>query len=462
MRDRPVQFAGVRTDEALNIIGEPLMLFAKPADDYLPHPDACMITGITPQQAMREGVCEAEFIRRIHAELAQPGTCGVGYNSIRFDDEVTRYTLYRNFFDPYTREWQNGNSRWDIIDMLRLARSLRPEGIEWPNYEDGRPSMKLEHLTEANGIEHSAAHDALSDVYATIALARLVRERQPKLYDYVLKMRDKRRVAEMLDVISHKPVLHVSSKYPAEYGNLAVVAPLVQHPTNKNGVIVYDLREDPSTLIELDVEAIRERLFTPASELPKGERRIPLKVIHTNKCPVLAPASMLNPEEAERWQIRGGDCRNHLAMLREAEGLVLKVQQVFASPGFEPRTDPDLMLYSGGFFGPGDKRAMDSIRATKPDKLGLLELAFQDGRLEEMLFRYRARNYSETLNEDEQERWEQYRHQRLISPETGQLGFDDFYTRLNELALEPGITEAKRHLLEELAAYGESIYPIQV
>ncbi len=75
---------------------------------------------------------EAEFIARIHAELAHPGTCGVGYNSIRFDDEFTRYTLYRNFYDPYAREWQNGCSRWDIIDMLRLTRALRRRGSSGP------------------------------------------------------------------------------------------------------------------------------------------------------------------------------------------------------------------------------------------------------------------------------------------------------------------------------------------
>ena len=141
-RDRPVQFAGVRTDAELNIIEEPVMLYCAPSDDIVPNPEACLITGITPQHALEEGVCEAQFIRRIHDELSRPGTCGVGYNSIRFDDEVTRYTLYSNFYDPYAREWQNGCSRWDIMDMLRLTRALRPDGIVWPTYEDGSPGLK--------------------------------------------------------------------------------------------------------------------------------------------------------------------------------------------------------------------------------------------------------------------------------------------------------------------------------
>ena len=168
--DKPSQFAGIRTDLDLNIIGEPEMFYCQPPQDYLPQPEACLVTGITPQKALREGLTEAEFAERIHSLFSQPNTCVAGYNSIRFDDEVTRYLLYRNFYDPYAREWQNGNSRWDIIDMIRACYALRPEGIEWPTVErDGQQvvSFRLELLTKANGIEHEAAHDAMSDVYAT-------------------------------------------------------------------------------------------------------------------------------------------------------------------------------------------------------------------------------------------------------------------------------------------------------
>jgi exodeoxyribonuclease-1 len=193
-RDRPAQFAGVRTDASLNIIGKPLMAYCRPGDDLLPHPEACLVTGITPQQARAQGVCEAEFFELIHQQLSHPGTCGVGYNNIRFDDEITRYGLFRNFFDPYAREWQNGNSRWDTIDMVRLTHALRPEGIEWPTREDGTPSFRLEQLTLANNIAHQGAHDALSDVYASIDLARLVRARQPRLFDFALELRNKKKL----------------------------------------------------------------------------------------------------------------------------------------------------------------------------------------------------------------------------------------------------------------------------
>jgi len=459
--DRPVQFAGIRTDWELNPIGEPLMLYCRPADDFLPQPEACLITGITPQQALREGVCEAEFIARIHAELAAPGTCGVGYNSLRFDDEVTRYTLYRNFFDPYGREWQNGNSRWDLIDVLRMARALRPDGIVWPTYADGSPSLRLEDLSRANGLAHEAAHDALSDVYATIAVARLVRQAQPKLFEYALKLRDKRYAASLLDVTRYKPVLHISSKYPAEQGNAALIAPLAAHPVNRNAVIVYDLSVDPTPLLSLPAQQIRARLYTPSAQLAEGEARIPLKLVHLNKSPMLAPANLLNAEEAARLQISGERCRKHLGMLRAAAGLTEKLHQVFTEAAFDAGGDPDLMLYSGGFFGPGDRAAMDQVRATPPELLAELQPAFQDGRLEEMLLRYRARNYPDTLSGGEQRQWEIWRRQRLIEqPPRGALNFEAFYARLNQLAAELGGERDKLHLLEELAAYGESIYPV--
>ncbi|MBN4065578.1 exodeoxyribonuclease I, partial [Desulfocapsa sp. AH-315-G09] len=261
-RDRPAQFAGIRTDTELNIIGKAQVNYCKPAQDVLPEPQACLITGLTPQAALADGLCEAEFMAEIYREFMQPGTCGVGYNSLRFDDEFTRYGFYRNFFDPYAREWRNGNSRWDIIDMLRLTHALRPEGIEWPTNEDGVTSFRLEALTSANNISHEGAHDALSDVHATISLARLVRDRHPKLYDYLFDMRDKRKVAGSLNLREQQTVLHVSSMFPAKTGCISPVIPLAPHPTNKNGIIIFDLRHDPEALLSLDVEEIQKRLFT--------------------------------------------------------------------------------------------------------------------------------------------------------------------------------------------------------
>ncbi len=462
-RDRPVQFAGLRTDFDLNPIGEPLVIYARPANDYLPQPMACLITGITPQEALEKGVPEREFIRAIHAELAQPGTCGVGYNSLRFDDEVTRYTLYRNFYDPYAREWRDGNSRWDIIDMLRACHALRPEGIEWPLREDGLPSFRLEELTRANSIAHEGAHDALSDVYATIAVARLVREKQPKLFDYVLRSRDKNAAAAMLDIASMKPVLHVSGMFGAARDHTALIAPLAAHPANRNEVLCVDLMADPALLIEGTPDEIRERLFAPSDSLADGQERPGLKTVRLNKCPVLVTAKMADAETAARLGLSGDQCRANLAALRacrdrDPKAFTAKIQAVYAGREFPPETDPDRMLYSGGFFPDSDRKLMQSVVDSSPQQLAERSFPFEDPRLPEMLFRYRARNFPETLDADEMAQWEEFRFARLTDPEAGAgLCMEQFQEQIEQLLESGELPEAKQQVLYQLLNYGDML-----
>ena len=326
-RDRPAQFAGLRTDAELNEIGAPVMWFCRPAPDTLPDPESVLVTGILPQQALQQGLPEHEFAARIEAELARDGTVGVGYNSIRFDDEVTRFLFWRNLIDPYAREWQNGCGRWDLMDVVRCTWALRPEGIEWPTYGDGtmqgRPSFRLEHLTAANGLAHEAAHDALSDVRATLALARLIKRRQPRLWDFCLKLRKKDAV--WAEIGSGRPFVHLSGRYPVERGCLAIVWPLAAHPTNKNELIVWDLAQDPRQLAGLDAETVRRRLYTRQDELPEGVQRLPIKTIHVNKSPiVIGKLGVLEPGQ--------------LGSIDQALALVNAVADEHAPvrPGFEP------------------------------------------------------------------------------------------------------------------------------
>ena len=456
--DRPSQFAGIRTDQELNVIGDPLVIYCKPAADVLPNPEACLITGISPQLAREKGLPEAEFIARIHAEMAVPGTCTVGYNSIRFDDEVTRYTLYRNFYDPYAREWQNGNSRWDLIDMVRVCCALRPAGIEWPRHDDGTPSFKLEHITAANGISHEAAHDALSDVLATIAVAKLLKQKQPKLFDYLLQLRDKRKVMQMIDLGSHKPLLHTSSMFGGERYCTTLVMPLAMHPSNKNAVISYDLSVDPTPLIDSDAATIRERLYTPQAQLPEGVARIPLKAIHSNRCPVVATSKLLDDDVAARIHLDLPAARRHYQQLRKAQGLEAKLQQVFADNQFSDSKDPDVMLYGGGFFSAHDKSVMEQVRGSMPDQLREQLFNFQDQRLPEMLFRYRARNFPDSLTSEEQLRWQDFCFERLTNPEAGaSLVMDDYQAIIEQKQQDPSLLPQQRQLLDQLLEYGDEL-----
>ncbi|GAB3016742.1 exodeoxyribonuclease I [Bowmanella dokdonensis] len=457
-KDHPAQFAGIRTDLALNPIGKPIKLFCQIPNDYLPHPQACLITGITPQQSLRDGLPEADFIARIDQQFSQPNTCVVGYNNLRFDDEVTRYTLYRNFFDPYAREWQQGNSRWDIIDMVRACYALRPEGIEWPMRQDGTPSFKLEELTRVNGIEHQDAHDAMSDVYATIALARLIKAKQPKLYQYLFELRNKQKVLAQLDWHRMTPLVHVSSKLPASQGCCTWIAPVSPHPKNKNAIIVLNLALDPTPLESLDAEELRAKLYQPSSDLDEGEQRLPIKLVHINKCPVLAPAKTLTAENAARLGIDREACLKNLERLRQIPALVQKLQDVFdTEPGGE-QGDPDHALYTGGFFTDADRSRAEQIRQMQPDQMVGLDWQFDDPRLQVMLFRYRARNYPHSLDAQEAEKWQRHRQFRLLDPSSpASIHMDEYLQEIEQLAGQHQQDVNKLAILRALYQYAQSI-----
>ncbi len=457
-RDRPVQFAGLRTSLDLQPIGEPVMFYGALAGDILPHPDACLITAISPQDAAREGVTESEFAARVHEQLAAPGTCTVGYNSLRFDDEFTRHLLYRNFYDPYAREWEHGNSRWDLIDLARMCHALRPQGITWPQRDDGTPSFRLEHLAQANHLEQEHAHDALSDVHALLDLARLIRLRQPRLWDWYYALRRKQKVYDLLDLVQQTPVVHVSSRYPASRGCLSVIAPLAQHPARPGEIIVYDLGTDPREWLELDAEAIADRVFTSRADLPEGVSRIPLRTVRANRVPALAPLSALQGVDTARLQLDLPACLRHAELLRAASGIVDTVCRVFEQAATLPAPeDPELGLYGGGFLADRDRALLATVRATPPGQLRGLATAFHDPRYATLLLRYRARNWPETLDADEQATWQAFRRARLTrhTPLTS-LTLEEYFSRIRELR---GEASAQRQLplLDQLEAWGEGV-----
>lgn len=447
--DRAVQVAGIRTDADLNEIDQPLNLYCHPADDILPHPMACLITGINPGRLEDRGLGEAEFMTRTHAQLAQPGTCGAGYNSLRFDDEVTRYSLYRNFFDPYAREWQGGNTRWDLIDVVRAAYALRPEGIVWPE-EEGRVTLKLERLTAANGIDHGQAHDALSDVRATIALARLIRDKQPKLYEWLFNLRTKQRVLDQVRLL--QPMVHISGRFSAARHYLGVVLPLAWHPKNRNALIVYDLHYDPQPLMDMDAGALRQLLYTRREDLPAGQLPIGLKLIHVNRCPVVAPMNVVRAQDQARLQLDMPQYQVHAARLIDAAQVWQdKLSTIYASEDFTPSEDPEQQLYDG-FLGERDRQLCERVRLSDPEQLGKDEWPFDDPRLPELLFRYRARNFPNTLSVPEQQRWQVFCQERLSDPAKGApLTLDGFMMAAQELSRSA--TPAQLKLLDEWQRY---------
>jgi len=455
-RTRIAQFAAQRTDAELNPVGEPVSLFCRPARDLLPSPGAAVVTGLTPQRCEREGLIEAEFTARVQELLAEPGTCAVGYNSLRFDDEFLRFSLYRNFHDPYEREWRNGNSRWDLLDLMRLCYALRPEGIEWPVGADGRVSFKLELLARANGLEQNQAHEALSDVRALIALARRVRQAQPRLFDYYLTFRDKRRAATLLDPLKARLVLHVSGRFPVEQRCAALVLPLAVDPVVATRVAVVDLAADPQALIEFDADEVADRVFTPVADLPEGEARIPLKQVQSNRCPALVDIDHLRPGDIERLGLDLPRALAHAERLRAAPGIAEKVRRVFAKAAREP-SDADAALYDG-FPSDTDKRQFSRVRSASPDRLAGLASSFTDSRYRELLFRYRARNWPESLDAADLERWNDYRRNRLgFDSGLSEYSFETYRTEIAALrATQPGDGRIQS-LMDALEVWGSEI-----
>ena len=459
-RDRPAQFAAIRTDADLNVMGEPLVLYCQPAPDFLPDPQSCLITGITPQVCLERGIPEHQFAVQIEAAFAQDHTIGVGYNTIRFDDEITRFMLWRNLMDPYAREWKNGCGRWDLLDVVRTAHALRPEGLEWPAKAEGGVSFKLGDLAVANGLLHESAHDALSDVLATIALARKLKSVQPRLFEFCLGLHRKDRVMEELGLpasLQHaRPFWHVSGMFGVERGCLAMMWPLAMHPNNKNELLAWDLAHDPTELATLNAADLRLRLFTKAVDLPEGMTRLPLKSIHLNRSPmVMANLRVVSEAMAQRWGMNTAAQLDNAAQARDLPDMSGIWPEVFARPAAPP-LDVDEDLY-GGFVNDRDRRRLNEFRARTPAQMGHKRVAFDDVRLGELVFRYRARNFPETLSMTEAEQWHAHRADRLVR------GLDSARTGsqlLNEIDRLTENTDSRSEaLLGALVDYAAAIVP---
>ena len=455
---RIMQFAGQRTDMNLKPIGEPENLFIKLTPDVLPDPDAILITGITPQNTMVEGLTEVEFLRYFTDEIATPGTIFLGFNTVRFDDEFMRCLHYRNFYDAYEWQWQDGKSRWDLLDVVRMTRALRPDGINWPFSADGKATNRLELLTGLNNLSHEHAHDALSDVYATIEVARLIRNKQTKLFDFLLTMRDKRKVADVVD--GGQPFVYCSGQYPSEFQKTTVVAKICDHP-KRQGALVFDLRHDPSIYKDMSAEELAEAWKWKKDST---EARLPVKALQYNKCPAVAPLGVLDEKSQERLSIDREAIKKHWSLLQKMPNLEAKLckavdilDESFQTTLLANERQVDAQLYDG-FFGNQDKQAMRVVRAADPAELGDLGLHFEDKRLDALLPLYKARNFPSFLTTEERAQWDEFCKSQLMNG-GNHSRMAKYLNRLQDIANKGDLTDHQQYLLEELRLYAESIMP---
>ncbi len=456
---RVMQFAGQRTDLSLQPIGEPHNYLIRMSEDVLPEPDAVLITSITPQATIAEGIHEVEFLRLFHEQVATPDTIFVGYNTVRFDDEFMRYLHYRNFFDPYEWQWQNRKSRWDLLDMVRMTRALRPEGIEWPFDAAGKATNRLELIASLNKLDHASAHDALSDVGATIAVAQLIRTHQPKLFDFLLNARQKNEVAKL--VMQGQPFVYTSGKYDSEFEKTTVVGVLAEHPTTQ-GALVFDLRYDPEPFLKLDPAALAEAMRWRKDN---SGPRLPVKTLKFNRCPAVAPLSVLDAASQERLKLSPTTyLENHKKLMQiqdQLAGAVIQAIRLMDAGQqarlLENELEVDARLYEG-FFDESDRTKMSVVRAASVDDLSSLNTDFTDDRLTALMPLYKARNFPKSLTDEERKTWETFCERKLMSGGT-ESRMAKFFGRLAQLDEQSHLTEKQRYLLEELQLYAQSIMP---
>ena len=451
-----MQFAGIRTDADLNIIGEPDDILIKLSPDILPEPDAVLVHGVSPQQTLMDGITEAEFSRYFQDEIATPETVFIGFNSVRFDDEFMRYMMYRNFYEPYEWQWKDGRSRWDLMDALRMMRALRPDGIKWPVGEDGRPTVKLTSMTEINGLDHENAHTAIADVRATVELAKLVREKQPKMFDFLLSIRGKRDAAKIIE--SGVPFVYTSGKYSGDHLKTTLAYMLLKNP-RRDAAVVYDLRVDPTPFFAMTDEELAECWGRKWGE--EGTR-LPVKTVQYNRCPAVAPAGVLDAASQERIGLDMAACERHLALLKnnvpfadrigKAVGILDEKQ---ASLQLDD-AHVDTQLYDS-FWSERDRVMLHAVRTHPPATLADMLPKLTSKRMQKLLPLYKARNYPEFLTPEERDAWEVYRQEKLLGGGSGSA-FAKFMERLQGLAKDRTDSNSQ-YLLTELQLYAESIMP---
>lgn len=449
--NRISQFGGIRTDESLNIIpGSELKLYCKFTNDCLPSPESCLITGITPDICEQKGLIERDFIKKICKQFTHyNNTCIVGFNSIRFDDEFSRYTLYRNFIDPYAWHWKNNNSRWDIIDVVRMTYALKKDNsLNWVYDDNGMPSFKLDKLAPANDIKHDDAHDALADVYATIGIAKIIKEKQPKLFDYALKQRLKENVKKNIKFFN--PILHTSGMYPNKYSCTKLVSPICYHPYYKERVIVFDLNQNPTVLLDLSIEELQLRVFTKKNNLPKEVERIELKEIHFNKSPMFVNnIYKLDRKISTQLQIDMAKSLKNLETLKENKEMIIeKIRGIYKETKFDEVLDVDQMLYDGFL----NSKDLDAVNKLDKNAITNLKPNFTDNRLTKLFIHFKARNYPEILTELEQEYWFEVVQARLQEGKDNYMTLDNYFNQIDDLIKK---FPNKKKFLQNLITYGE-------
>jgi len=425
---RIMQFAGQRTDLEFTPIGEPHNILIKLTDEVIPEPEAIAVHGILPTTTIQQGLTEAEFIKKLNSEVLTSDTVVIGFNNIHFDDEFLRHLYWRNLYDPYQWHWKDGRSRWDLLDATRLIRALRPEGIKWPLNSEGKQVNTLVSLASENNLIHDDAHDALSDVNATIQLAKLIHKTQPKILNWMIENKDKRKLGEIVNLKEPKPFIYSSGRFKSEYTKTTIAFPVAPVEGRPDSVLVYDLRVNPKQFIDLDIDGLKDKVWFYGKKTDAG-RSLPIKIIALNRCPAVAPIEAMNRDVEVRINLTLKQAEAHLKTLLTNKSFGDMVRTIWAEKQWpEGPDDVDYQLYDS-LMDNSDKPKLEKLHGMKESDLADFQPVFTDERLDSMLLRYKARNFPKSLSLKEQTIWQAYKRKRIEKGVPGQSSYDKFFER---------------------------------
>ena len=366
--DQILQFAAVKTDAEFNELDR-IELRCRLHPHVAPNPGALRVTGMSIEQITDPALpCHYDMVRQVRARFLEwSPAIFIGYNSIKFDEELFRKALFRTLHSPYLTN-TSGNGRADAMNLVQAAAALQPGCLEVPTGDNGKSVFKLDRLAPANGFDYSNAHDAMADVLATVHLARCVSERAPEVFSRFVRFAMKSSVAAFLE--EEDAVLLTEYYFSRPYH--FVVAPFGSDPDNPAKVYCLDLKHDLDWVASLPPD----QLAVWVNRSPK-----PVRSIRTNAPPALAAID----EVAE--DIFGPLSPDLIAerarRLRDDPDLCDRIMDaVMASAvAYEDPAHVEEQLYSGGFVQPADQALIDRFHEVPWSDRPALVDQMQDPRL---------------------------------------------------------------------------------
>jgi len=434
--------------------------------DVIPSPKATITHRISIAQSM-QGMCEFEAITQIHHLMNQPGTISLGYNSSRFDDEFLRFCFHRNLLTPYTHQYKEGCRRSDLLPITIVYYLYKREVLaNWPEIE-GKPSMRLEKLSEANQLAIGQAHNAMVDVEATVELARRL-YKEPKMWHYLSGYFDKITDIKRIDEIairfqsiacSNRIGLIINNEYGSA-NHYQIPALLIGKSIHYKNQTLWLRLDNPELSNITPAMVADEETFSKKSWVIRkkyGEPGIVLPPLDRYWDNLSAERQAL-VEENKTW------LQSHTSIFHK----IIQYHRKFRYSKI-PDLDIDAALYQNGFLSDKEQALCRQFHlADLPRKIEMVT-QFEDVDIRKLVSRLLCRNYPADLSPMLTNDFEDY--MRRVNPaKEDEAFFDHKYKKrttptaallaLNELRKEPEKLDSQQlELLDELDNYLHTNFP---